>query len=213
MILAVQKQPGSNTVAVADAVQALLPVLKQSIPAGVVIGRAFDASKNIRESIGDVKFTLLLTIALVIGVIFVFLRNVSATIIPSLAVPLSLLGTFGAMKLLGYTVDMLSMMAMTLSVGFVVDDAIVMLENIVRHMEMGKTRMQASIDGRRARSRLHHRVHDRLAGSRFHSGAFSGRGHRTPLARILRHHRRRSFNLRIHFSHLDSHVVQPLSAS
>jgi HAE1 family hydrophobic/amphiphilic exporter-1 len=149
MILAVQKQPGANTVAVADGVKALLPVLKQSIPAGVLVLRSFDASQNIRDSIADVKFTLLLTIALVIGVIFVFLRNVSATIIPSLAVPLSLLGTFGAMKLLGFTVDMLSMMAMTLSVGFVVDDAIVMLENIVRHMEMGKTRMEAALDGAR----------------------------------------------------------------
>jgi hydrophobe/amphiphile efflux-1 (HAE1) family protein len=149
MILAVQKQPGANTVAVADAVKALLPVLKQSIPGGVEILQSFDASQNIRDSINDVKFTLLLTICLVVGVIFVFLRNVSATIIPSLAVPLSLLGTFGAMKLLGFTIDMLSMMAMTLSVGFVVDDAIVMLENIVRHMEMGKTRMQAALDGAR----------------------------------------------------------------
>jgi HAE1 family hydrophobic/amphiphilic exporter-1 len=149
MILAVQKQPGSNTVAVADGVKTLLPLLKQSIPAGVIVGSAFDDSANIRASISDVKFTLMLTICLVIGVIFVFLRNVSATVIPSLAVPLSLLGTFGVMKLLGFTVDMLSMMAMTLSVGFVVDDAIVMLENIVRHMEMGKTRMQAAIDGAR----------------------------------------------------------------
>ncbi len=149
MILAVQKQPGSNTVEVADAVKALLPVMKQSMPAGVVIGRAFDASDNIRESIADVKFTLILTICLVILVIFVFLRNFSATLIPSLAVPLSLLGTFAAMKLLGFTIDMLSMMAMTLSVGFVVDDAIVMLENIVRHVEMGKPRMQAAIDGAR----------------------------------------------------------------
>jgi hydrophobe/amphiphile efflux-1 (HAE1) family protein len=149
IVLAVQKQPGSNTVQVADSVKALLPVLQQSIPAGVEIGRAFDASQNIRESISDVKFTLLLTIALVIGVIFVFLRNVSATVIPSLAVPLSLLGTFAAMKLLGFTIDMLSMMAMTLSVGFVVDDAIVMLENIVRHMEMGKPRMQAAVEGAR----------------------------------------------------------------
>ena len=149
MILAVQKQPGSNTVAVADGVKALLPLLKQSIPAGVIVGNAFDDSANIRASISDVKFTLMLTICLVIGVIFVFLRNVSATVIPSLAVPLSLLGTFGVMRLLGFTVDMLSMMAMTLSVGFVVDDAIVMLENIVRHMEMGKTRMQAAIDGAR----------------------------------------------------------------
>ncbi len=149
IVLAVNKQPGSNTVQVADSVKALLPVMQQSMPAGIEIGRAFDASQNIRESIADVKFTLLLTIGLVILVIFVFLRNVSATVIPSLAVPLSLLGTFAAMKLLGFTVDILSMMAMTLSVGFVVDDAIVMLENIVRHMEMGKPRMQAALEGAR----------------------------------------------------------------
>ncbi len=149
VVLAIQKQPGSNTVAVADAVKSLLPTMKESMPAGIEIGMSFDTSKNIRESIADVKFTLLLTICLVIAVIFVFLRNVSATLIPSLAVPLSLLGTFAAMKLLGFTIDMLSMMAMTLSVGFVVDDAIVMLENIVRHMEMGKPRMQAAIEGAR----------------------------------------------------------------
>ncbi len=149
IVLAIQKQPGSNTVQVADAVKALLPVMQQSMPAGINVGRSFDASENIRQSIADVKFTLLLTICLVILVIFFFLRNVSATVIPSLAVPLSLLGTFAAMKLLGFTIDILSMMAMTLSVGFVVDDAIVMLENIVRHMEMGKPRMQAAIEGAR----------------------------------------------------------------
>jgi HAE1 family hydrophobic/amphiphilic exporter-1 len=149
IVLAVQKQPGANTVEVANAVKALLPVLQRSIPAGVQIDRSFDASQNIRDSIADVKFTLMLTIVLVVGVIFFFLRNVSATLIPSLAVPLSLLGTFAAMRLLDFTVDMLSMMAMTLSVGFVVDDAIVMLENIVRHMEMGKTRLQAAIEGAR----------------------------------------------------------------
>lgn len=149
VVLAVSKQPGSNTVQVADGIKALLPAMKDSMPAGIDIGQAFDASQNIRESISDVKFTLILTICLVIGVIFFFLRNLSATLIPSLAVPLSLLGTFAAMKLLGYTIDMLSMMAMTLSVGFVVDDAIVMLENIVRHMEMGKPRMQAALEGAR----------------------------------------------------------------
>ena len=149
IVLAISKQPGTNTIEVADAVKALLPVMERSMPAGVKVGRAFDASQNIRDSIADVKFTLVLTICLVILVIFVFLRNVSATAIPSLAVPLSLLGTFGAMKLLGFTIDILSMMAMTLSVGFVVDDAIVMLENIVRHMEMGKPRMQAALDGAR----------------------------------------------------------------
>jgi HAE1 family hydrophobic/amphiphilic exporter-1 len=149
MILAVQKQPGTNTIAVVEGIKAVLPSLRQSIPAGINIEVEFDASQNIRASVSDVKFTLLLTIALVVFVIFFFLRNVSATLIPSLAVPLSLLGTFGAMKLLGFTIDTLSMMAMTLSVGFVVDDAIVMLENIVRHMEMGKSRIQAAYEGAR----------------------------------------------------------------
>jgi len=149
MIVAVQKQPDANTVEVVDAVKAQLPSLRQNMPAGISLEVEFDASRNIRESIHDVKFTLLLTIGLVVLVIFFFLRNVSATVIPSLAVPLSLLGTFAVMKLLGFTIDTLSMMAMTLSVGFVVDDAIVMLENIVRHMEMGKTRMQAAYEGAR----------------------------------------------------------------
>ena len=149
MILAVQKQPGTNTIAVVEGIKALLPALKQSMPAGIELGIVSDTSQNIRESVSDVKFTLLLTIGLVVLVIFFFLRNVSATLIPSLAVPLSLLGTFGAMKLLGFTIDTLSMMAMTLSVGFVVDDAIVMLENIVRHMEMGKSRLRASYEGAR----------------------------------------------------------------
>lgn len=149
MILAVQKQPGSNTVEVVEGIQKLLPNLKKNMPGGITLQTEFDASQNIRQSIADVKFTLLLTIALVILVIFFFLRNISATVIPSLAVPLSLLGTFAVMKLLGFTIDTLSMMAMKLSVGFVVDDAIVMLENIMRHIEMGKPRMEAAIDGAR----------------------------------------------------------------
>ena len=149
MVLAIQKQPGANTVEVVEGIKNLLPNLKQHMPGGIVLNVLYDASKNIRDSIRDVKFTLGLTIALVIMVIFVFLRNFSATLIPSLAVPLSLLGTFGVMKMLGFTIDTLSMMAMTLCVGFVVDDAIVMLENIVRHMEMGKPRMQAALEGAR----------------------------------------------------------------
>jgi HAE1 family hydrophobic/amphiphilic exporter-1 len=149
MVLAVQKQPGTNTVEVVEGIKQLLTGLRRNMPPGVALNIEYDASQGIRDSIRDVKFTLLLTIGLVILVIFVFLRNVSATIIPSLAVPLSLLGTFAVMYLLGFTIDTLSMMAMTLSVGFVVDDAIVMLENIVRHLEMGKTRMEAAIDGAR----------------------------------------------------------------
>jgi HAE1 family hydrophobic/amphiphilic exporter-1 len=149
MILAIQKQPGTNTVEVVEGIKRLLTGLKANIPAGIQLDVEYDASQRIRESIQDVKFTLMMTIGLVILVIFFFLRNVSATLIPSLAVPLSLLGTFAVMYLLGFTIDTLSMMAMTLSVGFVVDDAIVMLENIVRHMEMGKTRLEAAIDGAR----------------------------------------------------------------
>lgn len=149
MILAVHKQPGSNTVATVDRIKQILPNFKQQLPAGLDLQIEHDASSEIRSSIQDVKFTLLLTICLVILVIFVFLRNVSATVIPGLAVPLSLLGTFAAMKLLHFTIDTFSMLAMTLSVGFVVDDAIVMLENIVRHMEMGKPRWQAAVEGAR----------------------------------------------------------------
>ncbi|HXR78729.1 MAG TPA: efflux RND transporter permease subunit [Bryobacteraceae bacterium] len=149
MVLAIQKQPGANTVATVDRIQQIMPAFQHQLPSGVDLKVIHDASTNIRESISDVKLTLVVTICLVVFVIFIFLRNISATIIPALAVPLSLLGTFAAMKLLGFTIDTLSMLAMTLSVGFVVDDAIVMLENIVRHMEMGKTRWQASIEGAR----------------------------------------------------------------
>ena len=147
VVLAIQKQPGTNTVAVVDAIKEVLPQFRAQMPAAMSLDILYDRSQSIRESISDVKTTMLVTIALVIIVIFFFLRNVSATIIPSLAVPLSLLGTFAAMSLAGYTLDNLSLMALTLSVGFVVDDAIVMLENIVRHREMGKSRLQAAYDG------------------------------------------------------------------
>ena len=147
MILAVQRQPGTNTVAVADAVRALMEQLKTQVPASVNMTLMYDRSESIRESVRDVKFTLGLTLVLVVLVIFLFLRNVSATVIPSLALPISVIGTFAVMYMLDYSVDNLSLMALTLAVGFVVDDAIVMLENIVRHMEMGKPPMKAAIDG------------------------------------------------------------------
>ena len=149
VILAVQRQPGTNTVAVAERVQAEMDRLKSQIPNGIHVNTLFDRSIGIKESVQDVKFTLLLTLALVVMVIFLFLRNLWATIIPSLALPMSLLGAFGVMSLLGYSLDNLSLMALTLAVGFVVDDAIVMLENIVRHLEMGKPPMTAAIDGAR----------------------------------------------------------------
>jgi hydrophobic/amphiphilic exporter-1 (mainly G- bacteria), HAE1 family len=145
--LAIQRQPGTNTVEVVDAIKEVLPQLQSQLPASLQLAIRSDRSVPIRDSVHDVKFTLLLTVFLVILVIFLFLRNVSATIIPSLALPFSIIGTFAVMWGLDYSLDNLSLMALTLSVGFVVDDAIVMLENIVRHLEMGKTRMQAALDG------------------------------------------------------------------
>jgi hydrophobic/amphiphilic exporter-1 (mainly G- bacteria), HAE1 family len=147
MILAIQKQPGSNTVQVTDDVKKLVEQLKTQLPASVQLTQMIDRSAAIRESVHEVKFTLVLTLFLVIAVIFLFLRNISATIIPSLALPISVIGTFAVMYMLGYSLDNLSLMALTLAVGFVVDDAIVMLENIVRHMEMGKPPMKAAVDG------------------------------------------------------------------
>jgi HAE1 family hydrophobic/amphiphilic exporter-1 len=147
LILAVQKQPGTNTVEVADRVRELLPKFRSELPASVDLEIHRDRSESIRASVDDVKFTLLLTLFLVIMVIFLFLRNVSATVIPSLALPMSIVGTFAVMYLLDYSLDNLSLMALTLSVGFVVDDAIVMLENIVRHMEMGEGPMEAAMKG------------------------------------------------------------------
>jgi HAE1 family hydrophobic/amphiphilic exporter-1 len=147
IVLAVQRQPGTNTVQVANDVKALVASLQGQLPASLTLTTLFDRSVSIRASVTDVKFTLGLTFCLVVMVIFLFLRNLSATVIPSLALPLSVIGTFMAMFLLGYSLDNLSLMALTLSVGFVVDDAIVMLENIVRHMEMGKKPLQAAFDG------------------------------------------------------------------
>ncbi len=145
----VQRQPGTNTVDVVDSIKALFPEFRRDLPPGVNLDLVYDRSVSIRESVNDVKFTLILTVVLVVLVIFVFLRNVSATVIPSLALPLSIVGTFAAMYFLNYSLDNLSLMALTLAVGFVVDDAIVVLENIVRHMEMGKSRMAAALEGSR----------------------------------------------------------------
>ena len=147
IFLSVFKQPGTNVVEVCDAIKATIPSLREQIPPGISLELRSDLSLSIRESVADVKFTLVLTIALVVLVIFLFLRNFSATVIPSLALPASILATFAVMYALGFSLDNLSLMALTLAVGFVVDDAIVMLENIVRHMEMGKSPMQAAFEG------------------------------------------------------------------
>ena len=147
LVLAIQRQPGTNTVEVVDAVKDLLPRFQAQLPASVSLKVLYDRSVSIRESVADVKFTLVLTVCLVVMVIFLFLRNIPATVIPSLALPMSVVGTFAAMYVLGFSLDNISLMALTLSVGFVVDDAIVMLENIVRHMEMGKSPLAAAMEG------------------------------------------------------------------
>src|SRR5438309_1226664 len=149
IVLAIQRQPGTNTVEVVDSIKTLLPTFQAVMPPSVNVAVLYDRSVSIRASVDDVKFTLLLALVLVILVIFLFLRNLSATAIPSLALPMSIVGTFAVMYLLGYSLDNLSLMALTLSVGFVVDDAIVMLENIVRHMEMGERPMHAALKGAR----------------------------------------------------------------
>src|SRR6266576_1983883 len=147
--LTVQRQPGTNTVAVVDAIRNLLPAFRQQLPASIKLDVLYDRSESIRESVNDVQFSLLLAIGLVVLVIFLFLRNLRATFIPTLALPTSIVFTFAIMYLLGFSLDNLSLMALTLSVGFVVDDAVVMLENIVRRMEEGEGAMEAAWKGSR----------------------------------------------------------------
>ena len=149
IILAIQRQPGSNTVEVADAIEKLMPVFRQQLPQSINLDVLYDRARSIRDSYNDVQFTMLLSLGLVVMVIFIFLRNLPATAIPSLALPFSIIGTFAVMSVMGYTLDNLSMMALILSIGFVVDDAIVMLENIVRHIEMGEAPLEAALKGSR----------------------------------------------------------------
>ncbi|HEY3432664.1 MAG TPA: efflux RND transporter permease subunit [Rhodocyclaceae bacterium] len=149
IVLAIQRQPGANTVETVDAIRKVLPTFQVSLPASVVLEVMFDRSVAIREGIRDVQITLVLSGVLVILVILLFLRNISATVIPGLALPISVVGTFALMHVLGYSLDNLSLLALTLAVGYVVDDAIVMLENIVRHMEAGESAMEAALKGSR----------------------------------------------------------------
>src|ERR1700736_1031180 len=147
IIIAVQRQPGANVIATVDQIKKALPQLEASLPPSIKIHIVSDRTTTIRASVADVQHTLLLTIALVVGVIFLFLRKLWATVIPAISVPMSLIGTFAVMYVLGYSLDNLSLMALTIAVGFVVDDAIVMIENIVRHIEEGKTPMEAALQG------------------------------------------------------------------
>src|SRR5690242_2877659 len=147
IVLAIQRQPGTNTIEVVDSIKKLLPTFRAEVPPAINIETLYDRSVTIRASVGEVQFTLYVALMLVVLVIFIFLRNVSATVIPAIALPMSIIGTFAVMFLFGYSLDNISLMALTLCVGFVVDDAIVMLENITRHIEQGKSVLQATLDG------------------------------------------------------------------
>ncbi|HTU53445.1 MAG TPA: efflux RND transporter permease subunit [Acetobacteraceae bacterium] len=147
IILLVEQLPGANVIATVQAVKKALPEIEASLPPTIKISVLSDRTTSIRASVADVEFTLVLTVGLVVGVIFLFLRSVWPTIIPGIAVPVSIIGTFGAMYAFGYSLDNLSLMGLSIAVGFVVDDAIVMVENVARHIEMGKTPMQAALDG------------------------------------------------------------------
>ncbi|HKW37291.1 MAG TPA: efflux RND transporter permease subunit [Burkholderiales bacterium] len=149
IVLAIQRQPGTNTIEVVDSIKKLLPTFRAEVPPAIDIETLYDRSVTIRASVREVQFTLYLALMLVVMVIFIFLRNVSATIIPAIALPMSIIGTFAVMYLFGYSLDNISLMALTLCVGFVVDDAIVMLENITRHIEQGKSVLEATLDGSR----------------------------------------------------------------
>jgi len=149
IVLAIQRQPGTNTIEVVDSIRKLLPTFRAEVPPAINIDILYDRSQSIRASVAEVQFTLYLALCLVVMVIFLFLRNIPATIIPSIALPLCIIGTFAVMYVFGYSLDNISLMALTLCVGFVVDDAIVMLENITRHLEMGKSVMQATLEGSR----------------------------------------------------------------
>ncbi len=147
IVLAIQRQPGTNTIEVVDSIKELLPTFRAEVPPAVEIETLYDRSVSIRASVEEVQFALYLALILVVLVIFLFLRNIPATVIPALALPMSIIGTFAVMYLFGFSLDNISLMALTLCVGFVVDDAIVMLENVSRHIEQGKSVMQATLDG------------------------------------------------------------------
>jgi len=201
VILGVQRQPGANVVEVVDAIKDILPGLRAQIPQSIKLDLFFDRTQSIRESVHDVQLTMIGTVVLVILVIFLFLRNVSATIIPSLALPMSIVGTFAVMYLLDYSLDNLSLMALTLAVGFVVDDAIVVLENIVRHME------------RRPGNWFFDHLDDTCVGVCLHTGAVHERHAWTDSAGIRRHHMRGDSGFWIYLVEPHADACQPLPPS
>ena len=206
------RQPGANIIQTVDRIRRQLPFLKASIPQGIDITIVLDRTTTIRASVHDVERTLIISIILVILVVFVFLRNARATLIPSVAVPVSLIGTFAVMYLFGYSLDNLSLMALTISTGFVVDDAIVVMENITRHLEDGMKPFAAALQGAQG-DRLHRLLHQHVADRRLHSHSADGRNRRPPLPRIRRHSLHRHPRVHGHLAHHHAHDVRPPAQS
>ena len=203
VIVNIQRQPGANIIQVVDRIKQLLPQLKANLPAAIDVSILTDRTTTIRASVRDVEFSLLLTVALVVMAIFLFLRNVPATTIPSVAVPVSLVGTFGIMYLLGFSLNNLTLMALTISTGFLVDDAIVMIENIFRYIEQGEKPLDRGVE-RRGTNRLHHFVADHFADCGAHSAAVHGRRRRAAVPRICHHLERDDSRFRRRFA--DAHA-------
>ena len=210
IVLAIQRQPGTNTVAVAERVKAEVDPLRSQLPASVDIATLYDRSQTVKASVQDVKFTLFLALCLVVMVIFLFLRNLRATLIPSLALPMSLVGTFAVMHLLGFSLDNLSLMALTLAVGFVVDDAIVVLENIVRHIERGESVLEAAMNGSREISFTVISMTLSLVAV-FIPVLFLGGLIGRPVSNLCGHHRRGHSGLRLRLADPHADALQPVA--
>ena len=190
-----------------DRIKALLPQLQASVPPAIKVTIAADRTQTIRASVADVQFTLMLTVALVVMVIFLFLRNFWATVIPAITVPLSLIGTFAVLYVLGYSLDNLSLMALSIAVGFVVDDAVVVIENIVRHLEAGPEPDGSGAQGLQ-RDRLHHRFHHAVADRRVHPAVPDGRLCRQAVPGIRHHDHRLAGAVARHFADADADDVR-----
>ena len=211
MSVPVLRQADANTVEIANRIKALLPAIRAELPGAIDIAVRNDLSVPIQAAVSDMQHTLVLTVILVVLVIFLFVRRLSATIIPALALPVSIIGTFAAMYVAGYSLDNVSLMALTLAVGFVVDDAVVMLENIVRHSEAGLEPDGGGAQGL-ARDHLHHHIDDHLVGGGVHPRVLHGRRHRARLQRVCRRHRPRHSGIGIRFTDPDADAVQPIFA-
>ena len=211
--LLIFKQPDANVIDTVERIKAALPRLRAAIPPSITVETIVDRTATIRASVHEVQFTLLLSIALVVMVIFLFLRNLWATIIPSITVPLALVGTFAVMYLVGYSLNNLTLMALTIAVGFVVDDAIVMLENIYRHIEDGVPPKEAALQGA-GEIGFHHHLHQPLAHRRVHSAAADGRHRRPAVSRVRDDRRDRSdgVGVRVAYPYADDVLALPQAA-